>query len=46
MIENNTASLAPGFRWTTAFVGNWSGETLRIGSSNRLAQGIRLHEAH
>jgi hypothetical protein len=46
VIENNAASLAPGFRWTTAFVGNWSGETLRIGNNNRLAQGIRLHEAH
>ncbi len=46
IIENNTASLAPGFRWTTAFVGNWSGETLRLGSNNRLAEGIRLQEAH
>jgi hypothetical protein len=46
VIENNTASLVPNFRWTTAFVGNWSGETLRLASNNRLAQGIRLQEAH
>lgn len=46
VIDRNTASLAPGFRWTTAFVGNWSGEPLQIGANNRLAQGIRLQEAH
>ncbi|MGQ0661280.1 right-handed parallel beta-helix repeat-containing protein [Sphingosinicella sp.] len=45
VIENNTASLVPDFRWTTAFVGNWSGETARLGA-NRLAQGIRPHETH
>jgi hypothetical protein len=46
VIEDNTASLAPNFQWTTSFVGNWSGERLQIGANNRLAQGIRLQEAH
>ena len=46
VIDNNTASLAPGFRWTTSFVGNWSGQRLQLGANNRLAQGIRLQEAH
>lgn len=39
IIEENTASLVPGFRWTTAFVGNWSGAAV-IMRGNRLAAGI------
>ncbi|MEA3008648.1 MAG: hypothetical protein QOJ91_340 [Sphingomonadales bacterium] len=35
VIEDNDASVAPGFRWTTAFVGDWSGERLTI-RGNRL----------
>jgi hypothetical protein len=42
VIENNTASLAPGFRWTTTFVGNWSGGPVQM-RGNRLAQGITPH---
>ena len=39
LIENNVASVAPGFRWTTAFVGDWSGERLEI-RNNRLGPKI------
>jgi hypothetical protein len=42
-IEENDASLAPGFRWTTTFVGDWSGDRLVI-RGNRLAKGIVLVE--
>ena len=38
-IENNVASVAPGFRWTTTFVGDWSGERLEI-RNNRLGPKI------
>ena len=39
VIENNVASVAPGFRWTTTFVGDWSGERLEI-RGNRLGPKI------
>lgn len=39
VIEDNEASVAPGFRWTTAFVGDWSGEDLVI-RNNRLGPRI------
>jgi hypothetical protein len=39
VIENNVASVAPGFRWTTTFVGDWSGERLEI-RNNRLGAKI------
>ena len=39
VIEDNEASVAPGFRWTTAFVGDWSGEALVI-RNNRLGPRI------
>lgn len=39
VVEDNEASLAPGFRWTTTFVGDWSGEPLTV-RNNRLARGI------
>jgi len=42
-IEDNEASLAPGFRWPSAFVGNWSGERIVL-RGNRLAPGIALVE--
>jgi len=42
-IENNEASLAPGFRGSTAFVGDWSHEPLVI-RGNRLARNIALVE--
>lgn len=41
VIENNDVSVAPGFRWATAFVGDWSGEALVI-RDNRVAPGIAL----
>ena len=39
VIEDNVASVAPGFRWSTAFVGDWSGERLEI-RNNRLGPKI------
>jgi hypothetical protein len=42
-IEENDASLAPGFPWTTTFVGDWSGDRLVI-RGNRVAKGIELVE--
>ncbi|HEY0131047.1 MAG TPA: right-handed parallel beta-helix repeat-containing protein [Allosphingosinicella sp.] len=39
VIEDNVASVAPGFRWTTTFVGDWSGERLAI-RGNRLGPKI------
>lgn len=38
-IFDNTASLAPGVRWSTVFVADWSHEPLAIGA-NRLGKGI------
>lgn len=43
VIEGNQASLTPGFRWRTAFVGDWSGDRLTI-RGNRVARGITLLE--
>ncbi|HEX8466557.1 MAG TPA: right-handed parallel beta-helix repeat-containing protein [Allosphingosinicella sp.] len=40
-IEDNVASVAPGFRWSTAFVGDWSGERLEI-RNNRLGPKIEM----
>lgn len=45
IIEDNVASVAPGFQWTTAFVGDWSGETLAI-RNNRLGDRITPFERH
>lgn len=45
IIEDNTAWLVPGFAWTTAFVGDWSGEALVI-RNNRLATGITPFQRH
>lgn len=42
-IEDNDVSVAPGFRWHTAFVGDWSGERLVV-RNNRVAKGIALLE--
>jgi len=39
IIEDNVASVAPGFQWTTVFVGDWSGEALVI-RNNRLGPRI------
>jgi hypothetical protein len=41
VIEDNEASVAPGFRWSTAFVGDWSGEPLVI-RNNRIGPRIGL----
>lgn len=41
VIEDNVASVAPGFRWSTAFVGDWSGERLEI-RNNRLGPRIEM----
>jgi hypothetical protein len=43
VIEDNDVSLAPGFRWPTAFVGDWSGDRLVV-RNNRLRPGITLFE--
>jgi hypothetical protein len=43
VIEANDVSVAPGFRWHTAFVGDWSGEKLVV-RDNRVASGIALLE--
>jgi hypothetical protein len=43
VIENNDVSVVPGFRWHTAFVGDWSGERLAI-RRNKVAAGIALLE--
>jgi hypothetical protein len=43
VIENNVASVVPGFKWHTAFVGDWSGEKLNV-RNNRVAAGIALLE--
>jgi hypothetical protein len=43
VIEDNDVSLAPGFPWHTAFVGDWSGERLAV-RGNRLGPGIALLE--
>lgn len=40
-IEDNIVSVSPGFRWRTAFVGDWRGEPLAI-RNNRLGPGIAL----
>lgn len=41
VIEDNAASVAPGFRWSTTFVGDWSGERLVI-RNNRLGPKIEM----
>lgn len=43
IIENNRASLVPGFPWSTVFVGDWSHEPLAI-RKNMLAKGIEIVE--
>lgn len=45
VIEDNVASVAPGFRWSSALVGDWSGEALLI-RNNRLGERITLLERH
>lgn len=44
VIADNQASLAPGVRRNTWFVGDWSGEALRIGQ-NELGAGISVFDA-
>lgn len=55
LIDNNHVTLAPGYPWTTAFVGNWSGDTLTIrenqlprnmASLRKLAAREPLHDIH
>jgi hypothetical protein len=43
VIEDNDVSVVPGFRWHTAFVGDWSGERLAV-RNNRVGPGIALME--
>jgi hypothetical protein len=43
VIEDNVASVAPGFPWTTVFVGDWSGEALVL-RDNRLGPRITAFE--
>jgi hypothetical protein len=45
VIEDNVASVAPGFQWTTALVGDWSGEALVV-RNNRLGERVRPFERH
>jgi hypothetical protein len=44
-IENNSATLAPGFEWRTTFIGEWSDDPLVV-RDNRLADGIALLAHH
>jgi hypothetical protein len=44
-IEDNQASVAPGFRWQTSFVGDWSGQELVV-RNNRIGPRITLLERH
>lgn len=44
-IEDNEASVAPGFQWTSAFVGDWSGEAL-VMRNNRLGDHITPFARH
>jgi hypothetical protein len=39
VIEGNDASVTPNFRWSTAFVGDWSGEPLTV-RDNRLGRRV------
>lgn len=39
VVEDNRAWLAPGFGWSTSFVGNWSSDTVTV-RRNDLARGI------
>lgn len=41
VIEDNVVGLAPGFRWDTAFIRNWSKDALVV-RGNQLATGITL----
>ena len=41
VIEDNAVSVVPGFRWTTTFVGDWSGERLVL-RGNRLGPKVQL----
>ncbi len=43
VVEKNDVSVVPGFKWHTAFVGDWSGETLIV-RNNKVAAGIALLE--
>src|SRR4051794_25729733 len=43
IIEDNEASVAPGFQWRSAFVGDWSGEEL-VMRNNRLGDRITAFE--
>ena len=45
VIEDNVASVAPGFQWSSAFVGDWSGEALVI-RGNRLGERLTPFERH
>jgi hypothetical protein len=45
IVENNVASVAPGFQWSSAFVGDWSGEALAI-RNNRLGDRITPFARH
>jgi hypothetical protein len=42
-VENNDVSLAPGVRYETVFVGNWSDDRLAV-RGNRLGKGITAEE--
>jgi hypothetical protein len=44
VVEQNEVALAPGFRWSTTFVGNWSGERLTV-RNNHLRGRITMMEA-
>ena len=40
LVENNRAWLSPDFKWSTTFVGNWSGEAVVV-RNNELAERIK-----
>jgi hypothetical protein len=39
LIDHNRVTLMPGYSWSTAFVGNWGGDTLSI-SNNQLPRNM------
>ena len=45
VIEDNEASVVPGFQWTTVFVRDWSGEALVI-RNNRLGERVTSFARH
>jgi hypothetical protein len=43
LVDHNQVMLAPGYPWTTAFVGNWSGDTLAV-RENQLPRNMTISQ--